>query len=80
MPNVVYGVENKKSDEWNLACRDELDNREVEAVITVLGRLRPNSKGSQKELLTEIDNFRRRMIREFHFALSNRNRILKMKC
>jgi len=56
---LVYGVKNKKSDEWNSARRDELDNGDVEAVIAALGRLRPSAQGAQKEVRTEIDYFRR---------------------
>jgi len=55
---LVYGVKNKKSDEWNVARRDELDKGDVEAVIVAMGRLRPQDKTVQKEIQTEIEYFR----------------------
>jgi hypothetical protein len=53
----VYGVNNKKAEEWNSTRRDELDAGDVEAVIATMARLRSRDKTVQKEIATEMEYF-----------------------
>ena len=54
---LIYGVKNKKCEEWNSTRRQELDTGDVEAVIAAMGRLRPRDKTIQKEIQTEMEYF-----------------------
>jgi len=56
---LVYGVKTPKSQEWISARRDELDDGDVKAVVTAMGRLRLRDQGAQKEVRTEMKYFRR---------------------
>jgi hypothetical protein len=54
---LVYGVKNKKSEEWNSIRRDDLDAGDVEAVVAAMGRLRPRDKTVQEEIEKEMEYF-----------------------
>ena len=48
-----------KGGEWLSACRDELDDGDVETITAALSRLRPKNKAVRKEIKTELDFFTR---------------------
>ncbi len=54
---LVYGSKSKKSKDWIAARRAELDDADVEAVITSMSGLRPRDTGIREAVQTEIEYF-----------------------
>jgi len=58
LAKLVYGAQSPRCREWLSARRDELDNGNVENVVTAINRMRPRDKGTREVTEKESEYFR----------------------
>jgi hypothetical protein len=54
---IVYGTDSEKAQEWTAARKTQLDDGDVEAVVTSMKRLRPRQFKIREEVRKAIDYF-----------------------
>jgi hypothetical protein len=57
LAKLVYGPQSSRCGAWLSARRDALDQGDVEAVVTAIGRLRPHGEASQRIVVKEREYF-----------------------